>query len=76
VPISNNIPTTILQWNPLNGFSNPIQAWNPGSAIQNNCTSCPCWFTQTLSPLTAGDVIYSNMKYEWGYIKSNHYEVK
>lgn len=76
VPISNNIPTTILQWNPLNGFSNPIQAWNPGSAIQSNCSSCPCWFTQTLSPLTAWDIIYSNMKYEWGYIKSNNYEVK
>lgn len=75
-PISNTIPNNILQWNPLSNFSNPIQAWNAGSIIQNNCSSCPCWFTQTLSPISAWDIIYSNMKYEWGYTKSNNFEVK
>lgn len=46
------------------------------SQIINNCVACPCGFTQTLSPVAAGDIIYSTMEYEGGKIKSNLFQVK
>ncbi len=46
------------------------------STIANTCVACPCGFTQTLSPLAQGDMVYAEMWYEGGTIKSNFFPIK
>ncbi|MFA7284396.1 MAG: PKD domain-containing protein [Candidatus Absconditabacterales bacterium] len=48
----------------------------PDSNISSTCTTCPCGFTQTLSPIAQGDIVYAEMEYQGGVIQSNFFPVK
>lgn len=69
-----NLPTVALWPNNIIP-TNPVIASNP-SSIDSTCTVCPCGFTQFISPLAAGDNVYSQMKYDGWVVKSNIFEVK
>lgn len=69
-----NLP--LIPISPTSIILSTTSVTNNESQIINNCTSCPCGFTQTLSPIAQGDIVYSTMEYEGGVIKSNLFPVK
>ena len=69
-----NLPTIALWPNSLASRTLWIQDKN--STINNQCLVCPCGFVQTMSPLAPWDIVYSQMPYAWGDIRSNFFQVK
>ncbi len=69
-----NLPTVPIWFNNLVPANPSINIKN--SQIVSSCTSCPCGFTQTLSPVAAGDIVSGTIDYQGGIIESNKFQVK